>query len=101
MTTTSDASDIAIESGVGAMSGLGYVRLHWGTMDGQLTTREARAHALSILDAAAAADHDAAVWRWLRGKLAMSEYAAASGLKDLRDARRAVDIDSGNLGGGA
>lgn len=77
-------------------SRLGYVRLAWGSNAGQLTTREARTHALSIIDAAAAADHDAAVLRWLMDKLEMPVETAAAALMDLRSARRAVDEESGN-----
>lgn len=91
-----DASAIDIESGVGAMSRLGYVRLRWGDQDGQLTTREARVHANAILDAAAAADHDAAVFRWLTDDLQMKPEGAAQALGGLRQARAKVDEESGN-----
>lgn len=91
-----DAADIQIESGVGVMSGLGYVNLFWGPQSGQLTTKEARRHALIILDAAAAADHDAAVLRWLLERMGMPVEAASAVLVDLRKARRAVDAESGN-----
>ncbi len=91
-----DARVIDTESGVGRGSRLGYVRLRWGEQSGQLTTREARVHALKILDAAAAADHDAAVFRWLIDELALTELAAAQALGGLREARKRVDRESGN-----
>lgn len=91
-----DASDIDIQSGVGAESRLGYVWLRWGEMKGQLTTREAREHALHILDAAAAADHDASVFRWLIETMEMTELVASTALLELRKARAAVDRESGN-----
>ena len=91
-----DASSIDIESGVGMMSRLGYVQLRWGQQSGQLTTREARLHALSILDAAAAADHDAAVLRWLVDTMGLPIERASAVLVDLRKARRAVDQEGGN-----
>jgi hypothetical protein len=94
-----DASEIDIEAGVGAGSRLGYVRLRWGSQSGQLTTREARIHAHAILDAAAAADHDATVYRWLTTKMKMKEGPAAQVLMDLREARAQVDIDSDNSEG--
>jgi hypothetical protein len=91
-----DASAIDIESGVGAMSRLGYVHLRWGERSGQLTTREARRHAYAILDAAAAADHDAAVLRWLTETMGLDIAPASQVLVDLRVARQAVDAESGN-----
>jgi hypothetical protein len=93
-----DASDIDIEAGVGHSSRLGYVKLRWGSQSGQLTTREARAHALAILDAAAAADHDASVLRWLmRPPLNMPVESAAMALAELRKARALVDEEAGNI----
>lgn len=91
-----DASEIDIESGVGFHSRLGYVQLRWGEKSGQLTTREARIHALAILDAAAAADHDTSVLRWLTTTMGMDDAGAATVLLDLRRARLAVDRESGN-----
>ena len=82
-----DASGIDVESGVGADSRLGYVHLRWGPMSGQLTTREARAHALSILEAADAAEHDAVVLRWLMDTLEMDVARAAHVIADLRRLR--------------
>jgi len=91
-----DASSIDIESGVGYLSRLGYVNLRWGDQAGQLTTREARVHALAILDAAAAADHDAAVFRFLSDELGLEPETAARSLGGLRIARARVDEESGN-----
>jgi hypothetical protein len=82
-----DASGIDVESGVGSASGFGFVSLRWGAESGQLTTREARAHALSILEAADAAEHDAVVWRWLTGRMGMDPAAAGAVLVDLRRSR--------------
>ena len=87
-----DASGIDIESGVGAESHLGYVQLRWGEMGGQLTTREARDHALKILQAADAADHDAVVMRWLMTRLSMPLEAAGVVIKELRTARLEVEL---------
>lgn len=88
-----DASEIGIESGVGAASGLGYVHLRWGDQAGQLTTSEARKHALAIIVAADAADHDAAVWRLLKKRMALGNADAAALLKELRAMRAAVDAE--------
>jgi len=86
-----DASGIDVESGVSAASGYGFVTLRWGSMGGQLTTREARAHALSILGAADAADDDAVVMRWLTTTMGLAVEAAAAVLGDLRRARAALE----------
>jgi len=88
-----DASAIEIESGVSASSGYGFVTLKWGPMGGQLTTREARAHALNVLGAADAADHDAVVMRWLTAQMDMPVAAAAHALADLRRARAAIEAE--------
>lgn len=86
-----DASEINITSGVGAASRLGYVNLRWGPKSGQLTTSEARRHAFAILDAAAAADHDAAVFRWMTERMKTPDDLAAAALIDIRAARIAND----------
>jgi hypothetical protein len=82
-----EASGIDVESGVSAASGYGFVTLRWGAMSGQLTPREARAHALGIIEAADAAEHDAVVMRWLVTTLSMDPVKVALVLGELRQAR--------------
>ena len=48
------------ESGVSARTGQPFVHIRWGDETGQLTTAEAREHALNMLEAANAAEFDAA-----------------------------------------
>lgn len=59
------ASRIDIESIVSGRTFEPMVQLTWGDQSGQLTPGEARRHALSILEAADAAESDAFVFRWL------------------------------------
>jgi len=70
-----DNSNIRVDSGVSLFTGDGYVSLKWGEQAGQLTIAEARAHALSILGAAEAADTDSALWRYLKEGGASDEQA--------------------------
>lgn len=48
------------ESGVSARTGKPFVHIRWGDQSGQLTAAEARDHALHMLEAANAAEFDAA-----------------------------------------
>jgi len=52
---------ISVSSGVSARNGGGFVTIRWGDMGGQLSPEEARQHALAVIEAADAAEHDAAV----------------------------------------
>ena len=81
-----DPSDIRINSGVSAFTGDGFVTLKWGESAGQLTPAEARAHALAILEAAEAAESDAAVWQVMTTGGA-TEADAVRILSRIRDAR--------------
>jgi hypothetical protein len=60
-------------------------------MSGQLTTREARAHAQSIIEAADAAEHDAVVLRWLMDALGQDLTRAAGAIAALRRYRAEVE----------
>jgi hypothetical protein len=82
-----DASGIDVSSGVSSTSGFGFVTLRWGAESGQLTTAEARAHALSLLEAADAAEFDAAVLRWMTHDLDTPIEQAAAALGALRRSR--------------
>jgi hypothetical protein len=81
---------IRFESGVSVFDGTPFVVLRWGQETGQLTPAEAREHALAVLEAAAAAEHDALVFAELRdGRAGLSMEAAATFLVALRRRRAA------------
>jgi hypothetical protein len=84
--TPAERPGMDINSGVSASTGDGFVSLHWGEQSGQLTIDEARAHALSILGAAEAADTDAALFRWCKAN-GMSDEQAAAMLDAIRRTR--------------
>jgi hypothetical protein len=74
-------------SGVSAFTGKPFVLASWGVESGQLTPDEARALALRIVEAAAAAEHDALVLRWLQERMDLPADTAAQALVDLRELR--------------
>ena len=61
-----DDNLIHVQSIVSAADGTPWVQINWGNLYGQLTPDEARRHALSILDAANAAETDAGILRFFR-----------------------------------
>lgn len=61
-----DANRIAVQSVVSAATGRPLVQIKWGDQVGQITPDEARQHALILLDAANAAETDAALLRFTR-----------------------------------
>jgi hypothetical protein len=92
-----DPSGIDVYSGVSAKTGFGFVTLRWGDQHGQLTPDDARRHALSILAAAEAAEHDSAVFAVISRTLAKDGESVSSKrvlkiagrfLEDLRAERR-------------
>lgn len=88
-----DNSTIDITPGVSAFSGHGYVTLAWGSEGGQLTIKEARAHALGLLRAAEAAEFDAAMWAFAKSHLKADDAGAAAILVALREFRAAESGD--------
>lgn len=56
---------IHVETMVASESKQGKVIFSWGDLKGELTPSEARVHALSILEAADAAETDEFIWNWL------------------------------------
>lgn len=64
---STDADTIWVHSHVSASSGEGYVVLSWGTNQAQMTPDEAISHALGIIEAAHAAETDAALGKALGG----------------------------------
>lgn len=83
-----DNSGIYITPGVSAFTGHGYIRLDWGETSGQLTIAEARQHGLAILEAAEAAEMDAAMWAFAKTMLHTDDAGAAAILNELRAFRK-------------
>jgi hypothetical protein len=74
-------------SGVSAFTGKPFVLVTWGHESGQLTPDEARALAIRIVEAAAAAEHDSLLVRWLQGRMGLEKDTAIQALADLRELR--------------
>ncbi len=66
---------IAINSGVSARTGQGFVHLGWGDQRGQFSPTEARDHARLIAEAAEAAEYDAIFLHWLRDQQIIDRLA--------------------------
>jgi len=80
-------AEFLLESGVNP-EGRPFVAIRWGREAGQFTPSEARAFALSVLEAAEAALHDAAFMTWLQGPpLGLDLRRAAAVLADQRQYR--------------
>lgn len=77
---------IDVESGV-TTSGRGFVVMRWGDLSGQLTPDEAREYALAILEAADAADHDAALFVELRDRVGLELTTIGGLLRGIREQR--------------
>ena len=78
---------IAMASGVN-LEGKPFVAVTWGELRAQLTPEEARQHALHTLEAAEAAIHDAAVYRFLIERLNTGLENAANILHEIRGLRQ-------------
>lgn len=79
---------IDIETVVSVLNEEPFVLVRVGKMEGRLTPSEARAHAMSILEAAEAAESDAALVAFLKkrvGLASQADYAAI--LQDFRKYR--------------
>jgi hypothetical protein len=74
-----------MESGVNDQ-GEPFVHMHWGDESGQLTTEEAREHAIHMVEASAAADFDAALWA-VFGRMGIEPDRAAQMLALMREER--------------
>lgn len=86
------SDDLAMESGVSARTGEPFMHLRWGDQAGQFTPAAAREHALKIIDAAAAAEFDAALVRALTtGETNMRHEEAVAFLGLIRRARGDYD----------
>lgn len=91
------SEEILIESMVSARNGAPLVSLKWGKESGALTPQEARQHAFSILEAAAAAEMDAVVFKWAQQTLSMEPSQAAFLRRMMKDDRAAGNLPSCTL----
>lgn len=78
---------IEVASGVSHRTGEGFVTIAFGSESGQLTPQEAKLFALSIIEAADAAESDAAISKLLRGLGDFSPENVAMLLSELRELR--------------
>lgn len=85
--TAAGGGMIGMESGVSARTGEGFVRLTWGTEEGQLSPTEIRAHALALLVVAEAAESDAIVYAELVDTIGLDRQAALLFIGALRHRR--------------
>lgn len=82
-----DKPGLVVTSGVSNETGMGFVSMHWRDETGQLTPGQAREFALGVIEAADAAEHDAAIVRW----------AADAGMDELARARILAAVRKGRL----
>jgi hypothetical protein len=87
-----DLTNLKIEAGVSLFDGQAYCRIEaLGTgsffLAGQLSPAEVRKLALSWLEAAEAAEHDAMLFGYMRDVMKMEDEAAAIVVEELRKRR--------------
>ncbi len=63
---TDTRPDLTVTSGVSQRTGEGFLSFSWGELHGQLDPAEARTFALGVIEAADAAEFDAALTKWAR-----------------------------------
>jgi hypothetical protein len=84
------SEQISIETIVSNRDGKPYVVLKWGQESGQLTPEQARQHALSILEAAEAAEGDAFITEWVTDRIGADGERAVMLLREFRAYRSAL-----------
>lgn len=85
---------IAMHSGVNYKRE-GFVHLAWGGLRAQFTPAQVRAHALRLLEAAEAAESDAAVLKLLEERVGVDRHRALAFIAELRSFREAGENDAG------
>lgn len=89
---TRAAGHVHVQSILGMASGLPLVQCRVGWEQWEWDVEQARQHAFWVLACAEAAEHDAAVWRWLTlGPIGMDSGPAAAAIQDLRRFRGQTD----------
>lgn len=81
------SDEILVKSLVGYHSGEPLVEFEWGEKKGQLTSTEARAHALKILEAADAAESDLFLWEFATSTIGATTGGAAKLIDQFRQFR--------------
>lgn len=84
-----DDTRITMASGCN-IDGKPFVHYHWAEKKCQFSPEEARQHALALIHCAEAAEHDAAVFKFLQERLESSREQAAAVIGDLRNFRAGV-----------
>jgi len=82
-----DHRQIKITSLVGYATGKALINLEWGTEQGQLTSDEARAHALRVMEAAEAADQDLFFVTFLNERIGLDMPQCVQVLREFRVSR--------------
>jgi hypothetical protein len=93
-TTLEHGSEMWMESGVNT-EGEPFVRLSWGNEMGQLSPARTREHAVGLLETAAAAEFDAALWKVVTEDMGLEPQAAMVFLSQMREKRGMADYQSG------
>lgn len=86
------ARTIQVKAMVADKDGKPLVRMEWGKESGSLTPDEARAHALGILEEAAAAEVDAVMVKWMNQELGMDIVEAAMMRRLFRNQRESSTV---------
>lgn len=81
------SDDIQFSSIVSGKTGDPFIIMTWGKEEGKLTPREAMAHAVAVMQVAAAAIIDAQLVQWAMSKLSMSQQQAVMLLRLFREKR--------------
>lgn len=89
--------DITVQSGVSARNGKPFIHLEWGDNKAQFSPAEMRAHAMGLIEAAAAAEMDACLMAWAIQKMEVPKEDAAKLLMLFRQKREEGKIPSVTL----
>lgn len=82
---TTAEGQVTVRGGVSATTGRGFCQFDWDGRTAQFTPADARQLALHLLEAAAAAEQDAAVWRMATGMLGLAKEQAGVLVQAVRD----------------
>lgn len=82
-----------MESLVSSQTGKAWVKVTWGTMAGQLTPAEARAHALRMLEVAGGAELDAIMFDYFSRLIGVGPEKAAKCVLEFREIRDKLGLN--------
>jgi hypothetical protein len=83
---TTAEGQVTVRGGVSATTGRGFCQFDWEGRTAQFTPADARQLALHLLEAAAAAEQDAAVWLFAREGIGLDAQQAAVMVEGVRGA---------------